>query len=41
LEEELLVLLDRAVDGEQAVQSGGIEVLVLHAFFPPGARMRG
>lgn len=30
--EELLVLLNRAIDGEQALQGGGIEMLVLHAF---------
>jgi hypothetical protein len=30
--EEVLVLLGRAVDGEQTFQGGGIEVLVLHAF---------
>jgi hypothetical protein len=29
--EELLVLLRRPICGEQALQSGGIEVLVLHA----------
>jgi len=29
--EELLVLLRRPVRGEQALQGGGIEVLVLHA----------
>jgi hypothetical protein len=28
--EELLVLLRRPICGEQALQSGGIEVLVLH-----------
>jgi hypothetical protein len=31
--EEVLVLLDGAVDGEQAFEGGGIEMLVLHAFF--------
>jgi hypothetical protein len=30
--EEVLVLLSRSIDGEQAFQDGGIEVLVLHAF---------
>jgi len=29
---EVLVLLGGAVDGEQAFQGGGIEMLVLHAF---------
>lgn len=29
--EELLILLRRAIDGEQALQSGSAEMLVLHA----------
>jgi hypothetical protein len=34
--EELLILLGRPIRSEQAVQCGGIEVLVLHAFSPLG-----
>ena len=29
--EELLILLDGAIHGEQALQRGGIEMLMLHA----------
>ena len=39
--EELLILLRRSVDGEQALQSGSIEMLVIHAFLSCWVRSHG